>query len=412
MSYTQEQVTVIRMKKTYEWSANRLGITVDEFKKLRCNYWKNVNNSKSHSNNDMVTIELKDKVTSTNINEAKGTGIIEGILLTEPLSGEEIEIKFKIVTTKWRLLQYWNKERPSGGYFVSANISKISKEQSESNNYQDKFIQFLQSYQPQSHTNIYLPELNKDNVALILPRQDSHMNKYDRFGNNNIVTKLSNICDKTINILHKVKTLNNIEDIVYIVGSDQFNSEWTGLTTKGTIQQNILTYEEAFEQICEHEVATIELLRSNCVTLYINYVCGNHDHYVGWHLIKWLESYFRNSNVVFNTLTDCRKYHKFGNTAIMFNHGDVIKHEDLAKIFPMEYKENWSSCDNYIGFSGDKHFTKTVDIGGILFYQIPQLSNAKSNWDDKQGYTVSKAEMTGFVISKTTGITDIIKERI
>lgn len=76
----------------------------------------------------------------------------------------------------------------------------------------------------------------------------------------------------------------------------------------------------------------------------------------------------------------------------------------------MEFKEEWSNCDYYYSFVGDKHHEMSKDIHGIKFYQIPQLSNAKSYWDDKQGHTSSKAEMTAFVITSTQGLTDIYKE--
>ena len=47
---------------------------------------------------------------------------------------------------------------------------------------------------------------------------------------------------------------NNLENITYIIGSDEFNSEFTGMTTKGTPQTNTHTYQQSFEYICNHEV--------------------------------------------------------------------------------------------------------------------------------------------------------------
>ncbi len=96
----------------------------------------------------------------------------------------------------------------------------------------------------------------------------------------------------------------------------------------------------------------------------------------------------------------------------MFNHGDAIKPEKLASIFPMEFKNKWSLCDNFYIFTGDKHHELSKDFMGIKFYQLPALSRAKSSWDDKQGHTCSKAELTAFVIDQSDGMTDIIKQRI
>jgi type IV secretory pathway TrbF-like protein len=49
-------------------------------------------------------------------------------------------------------------------------------------------------------------------------------------------------------------------------------------------------------------------------------------------------------------------------------------------------------------------------FNGIKFYQIPAFSNAKSLWDDKVGHTMSKAEVTGFLIDDCDGMTNIFKQ--
>jgi hypothetical protein len=50
------------------------------------------------------------------------------------------------------------------------------------------------------------------------------------------------------------------------------------------------------------------------------------------------------------------------------------------------------------------------DFGGIKFYQIPAFSNAKSGWDDKNGYTGARGEVTGFLIDHLYGMTNIYKQ--
>jgi hypothetical protein len=70
---------------------------------------------------------------------------------------------------------------------------------------------------------------------------------------------------KTEIILQQAKLSSNLETIKYIVGSDEFNSEFTGTTTKGTPQTNILTYHDSFLKICNHEASMIQLLLENSV---------------------------------------------------------------------------------------------------------------------------------------------------
>ena len=123
--------------------------------------------------------------------------------------------------------------------------------------------------------------------------------------------------------------------------------------------------------------------------------------------------YYRDQkNILIDTLPVNSKYIKFSNSAIMFNHGDGMKPEKLAQVFPIEFKKEWSSCNNHYIFTGDKHHELSRDIGGIRFYQIPALSKAVSAWDSKNGYNITKAEMTAFLITENVGLTDIYKEQI
>lgn len=141
------------------------------------------------------------------------------------------------------------------------------------------------------------------------------------------------------------------------------------------------------------------------------YVSGNHDEFVGWHMVNWLQTYFRKEERAdFNISPKYRKYVGYGNSALMFNHGDAIKPAKLAGIFPMEFKENWSNYNNFYIFTGDKHHEVSHDFNGIKFYQIPAFSNSKSLWDDKNGHVMSKGEVTAFLIDENDGMTNIFKQ--
>jgi hypothetical protein len=94
----------------------------------------------------------------------------------------------------------------------------------------------------------------------------------------------------------------------------------------------------------------------------------------------------------------------------MFNHGDAIKPAKLASIFPIEYREEWSDHTNFYIFTGDKHHEVSLDFNGIKFYQIPAFSNAKSLWDEKNGYTCARGEVTAFLIDLNDGMTNIFKQ--
>jgi len=321
---------------------------------------------------------------------------------------QELIEKGKIDISVWNIDKYvqnfWGNIKDPH-WQVKAYLSKKTKQE----HFQKNFIEFLSNYKEKA-AKVEVVESEGPSAMLVINKQDEHLNKFDILGNNDIKERFMKSMQKTKVILSQAAISNTLDKVVYIIGSDQFNSEWTNLTTKGTPQQNIMGYHEAFTKICNYEVQMIQLLRSYCPNVSVIYVPGNHDEYVGWHLVNWLKCFFNGLGVEFDDTSSYRKYITFGKSAVMFNHGDAIKPAKLASIFPVEYKQNWSSCSNYYIFTGDKHHEVSIDFNGIMFYQLTALSTAKSLWDDKQGHVGSRNEITGFVIDAEKGITSILKQ--
>jgi hypothetical protein len=401
---------LLSWKKSKKFYAEKLGITeveIDELlKELR---------SAEKANEDAeignYVADLEDKVVRFLEDVSKGTGEILINTKEEIKSLDELIEKCKIDTSKWEITKYvqnyWgNGETPH--WQVKAWLGKKAAEQL----FQDSFVEFLEGYVPAS-VQVAAPthEDHKEQAVLIINKQDSHLNKYDIDGNNNIEERLNGIKQKVQMIVSQAWISNNLDHIIYVIGSDEFNSEYSGATTKGTPQTNTHTYHDSFKFICQHEIEMITLLLTYSANVNIVYVAGNHDEFVGWHMVTWLESYFRNEpRVVFDSSPKYRKYLTFGNSAMMFNHGDTIKPAKLAALFPMEFKDGWSFHSNYYIFTGDKHHEVSHDFNGIKFYQIPAFSTAKGLWDDKMGHVMSKAEVTGFLIEEHTGMTNIFKQ--
>lgn len=357
--------------------------------------------------------ELEDHVVSFYEDVLKGTGEVSFKSLEEIKTIDDLIQKCKIDTEKWEITKYiqnyWgNVKQPY--YQVKAWLSKKKDAQL----FQDAFLSFLETYTPSS-SEIPAPEykVSSRKSCLIINKQDAHFDKFDVGGNNDIDQRFYDYLKKLENIIYQAALSSNITDIKYIIGSDEFNSEFTNTTTKGTPQDNILTYHESFQRVCDHEITVINMLLENGDDVEVVFVAGNHDEYVGWHLATWLKTYYRNeSRVHFDISPRYRKYINYGLSAMMFNHGDAIKPAKLASIFPMEYKERWSESNHFYVFTGDKHHEMSLDFNGIKFYQLPAFSTAKSGWDDKNGYTVSKGEINGFLIDYYDGMTNIFKQYI
>ena len=395
-------------KKSKKFYAEKLGIGEEEVESLLKEIRESNRNEAEAS--DYIGL-LEDAVVKYEEDLAKGVGEIIFNSAEEIRSLDELIVKSKIDTEKWEITKYvqnyWgNSKTPH--WQVKAWMAKKSTEQL----FQDSFVEFLKEYQPKC-SEVKFREQNPDKplACLIINKQDSHLNKFDIDGNNDINKRFSNILNKVETIVNQASLSNYMESVIYIIGSDEFNSEFTGTTTKGTPQQNILTYHDSFEKICNHEIEMITMLLENVDDVQVVYVAGNHDEFVGWHMITWLAAYFKNvSRVTFDCSPKYRKYVSFGDTAMMFNHGDAMKPAKLAGIFPIEYKQDWSNHNNFYIFTGDKHHEISIDFGGIKFYQIPAFSNAKSSWDEKNGYTGVRAEVTGFLIDFEQGMTNIFKQ--
>lgn len=350
-----------------------------------------------------VTATSSNKVVKMeeDIKTGKGEITIEGP--TEIKSLKDLETL--IDTDKWEVTKYVQSSW-SGKFQVKAWLEPKVTVVTEN------FTEFLKTYKPAApKAKLAKFSAVSGKVSIILPKQDAHYNKFDIMGDNSIEQRFEDNIQAIARILARVTSVNEIEEAVYVVGSDEVNSEWMNTTTKGTPQQNILTYHQGFTSICDHEVEVINMLLETSKSVKVVYVPGNHDEFVGWHIINWLETYYRNEpRIKFDTSILNTKYYSYGNSAVMLNHGDKIKPRDLASKFPRDYKEKWSETDFHYIFTGDKHTEFSADIHGIKYYRVPQLSNAKSGWDDKMGYTDGHAEMTAFVLTENRGMSDILKE--
>ena len=401
---------LLPQKRSVEFYAMKLGISEDEVIKLKKQIKKAINEEMVDEYIEGVDKYYSgfSKIESKSEHIEKGTTEIKFHHTAEVLGEEEIWQETKMDKTKWKFVQVYHKKFGKG-FLYTANFR--AKQEDSVEVFQENFKEFLKDFKPSAQIIKHCVFNEKPKISLILPKQDAHFNKLDIYGNNDIENRFSVNHFSILNMLKKAEATNFIKEVVYIIGSDQFNSEWTEATTKGTIQKNILSHQEAFKAICNHEVKVINTLISYSEKVKIVFIPGNHDQFVGWHLIDWLESYYRNEAFIsFNTSVENTKYYKYGNTAVMLNHGDAIKPKELAAKFPIGFKESWSSCDNFVILCGDKHFETSNDFNGIKFYQVPQLSSAKGSWDDKQGYIYGKAEAMAFVITEEKGISDIYKD--
>jgi hypothetical protein len=351
-----------------------------------------------------------DKYPFLNSKEDKNQGTKEFSFTADNIpTEEEIISHFNIDITKWTISQIYHKTSFGGKYAITVN--QRAKVGNQTINLDEAFIEAINQIKPLP----LLPKTivnNKEKACLLVPKQDVHWDKRDVDGNNDMEKRFETFTKSLLSQLEKIQLTNSLEKIIYIVGSDEFNSEWTGATTKGTIQSNIVSYQEGFKRISNYTIELIKLLRFYTPKVEVVLLNGNHDHNVSWHLAHLLEQVFsKNDSITIDSDLKNTKILEYSTNLILMNHGDEMKPKDLATKFPIIAKDKWSSFDNYFVITGDKHHEQAYDYNGVRTYQVPQLSTAKSSWDDKKGHLCSKAELVTFLFEQD-GLSNILRKVI
>ena len=104
----QQVLHSLKWKKTAEYAAEKIGITVQEYKKIKKQILSERKKQKKITSFFNKAADKAQLVESIDLD--KGEGKISGTFDYEPKSAEEIIQLLKIDTNKWRLSQYWNKQ--------------------------------------------------------------------------------------------------------------------------------------------------------------------------------------------------------------------------------------------------------------------------------------------------------------
>jgi hypothetical protein len=283
----------------------------------------------------------------------------------------------KIDTKKWKLSQYWNKEKGTK-WLVSALVSRIPQEEK----IQNTFLELLETYQvpqitPLDPAAFWQNTSSQEKVCGILSLQDLHFGKV---GNENMAEILNDSVKYLIDKAHRNYTM---EKIVFVIGPDTLNMDtFGGTTTKGTPVENsemaTEAYIKAFDGICE----AIGTTKQFCENLEVLFIPGNHDRLSSFHLLHAVSQAFKGwDGITFNVNYAERKVLQYGSNMLCFEHGDVTA-KNNPLVYAVEFPNEWGTSKYRMLYTGHYHGRKTTQFvteneqNGFVTRIIPALTSS------------------------------------
>lgn len=361
----QQVLHSLKWKKTAEYAAEKIGITVQEYKKIKKQILSERKKQKKITSFFNKAADKAQLVESIDLD--KGEGKISGTFDYEPKSAEEIIQLLKIDTNKWRLSQYWNKQM-GDHWRVSALVTQIKNPE------ENLFKNLLENWKPKKHKIPRLERVKSDNpVCAVMSLQDIHFGKE---GNDTIDKDFE---DTIKNLMGRAAPVNNIERMYFVVGGDLINMDtFEGTTTSGTALDNCMTATDAYIQAFDAMHWAINYLKAFCNELVVVYVPGNHDRLSSFHLVHALSMSIDSEDITWDITYEERKVHVWYNNFNAFEHGDK-RSKNNPLIYASEYPKEWGATTNRTLFKGHIHTDRKVEYmtsnetAGFIEKTLPSL---------------------------------------
>ena len=374
MSIEKQVIHTLKWKKSNEYCANKLGISLEKYQSIKRNLLSGVPLDKEK------VIEFKE-------NLENGTAQIKGISFTEPKSPEEIIKILRIDPKKWKLSTYWNKE-VGNKWIVSALVTQIKQENKDF--LADTIKAFTPKYQP-----VTTPHINQKFVRPcvgILSTQDLHFGKE---GNNDIVKDFK---EAITSLILRSYASHNMDKIIYVIGGDLLNMDtFSGTTTSGTPLDNDKRAQDAYVEAFDALYWSINYIKQFCDNLHVIYIPGNHDRLSSYHMAHALSKCFNpKDNYTFDVNYSERRVVVYGNNFFGFEHGDVNK-KNTPLVYATEFSWEWGHTIYRTCYTGHFHSKKTVEFvtenehNGFAIKHLPSLSNT-DYWHYHNKFTGAKKQ--------------------
>lgn len=203
--------------------------------------------------------------------------------------------------------------------------------------------------------------------------------------------------------IEQIKT-QGINKVIFSITGDGINSDTvTHTTAHGTPQNDAISYQQMFQNYLRIVVdLTNRIVNEANVPVNLVHTVGNHDELTGSHLISALKLYFDNNpNVEIFNEENFRKYRGFGNSLIMFSHGQ----QEGQRIRKAPYNDALPYCH------GKKYMyaitEHTHQYAMIPDGRITQFTGATvappGTWTNQSAYTGGRRGGSLYIFDKEKG---------
>jgi hypothetical protein len=343
----------LKWKKSAVFCANKIGISLSEYKKK------------------LIKIKSEESILKITKNESDNLNLTVDTN-KNPKSPLEIIQLLNINTNEWKLSNYWSKELENGKWRISAHVVKIK------HNEADNFEYLIKNWKPKkfiiSDINTENLKHNKKEVCGVMSLQDIHFGKE---GNETVDLDFEN----SVKVLIEKGIANHyIETLYFVVGGDLINMDtFNGTTTSGTPVDNSIPAYEAYIKAFDSMVWAINYIKHYCKNLVIVYIPGNHDRLSSFHLVHALSKAIKSDSIIWDIKYAERKVHVWGKNFNAFEHGDVNS-KNTPLIYATEFHKEWGQTKNRTLFTGHYHTTKKTEYitnnetVGFIHKILPSLS--------------------------------------
>jgi hypothetical protein len=391
MSLTEKLRAMLHYKKSAEFYAKKLGVSVAEIKQILQGNRRGVEYT--------TKIDVKEDAVNSEIT-----------LDFEPKSVEELYELHKIDKEKYKIVNYWSKLKSSGRF--TSSVFAVSKKNVQYT--AEDFANFLKDYKPPVIKIIKTKEqgINKELVDAEISIADFHLGKKTKEIES--VKERKEFYLKIVRqLVLKASKIFNINKLVFVISNDFFHTDTFHNTTTNGTPQDVLTdfaneYEEGFDLL----VQALSFVESYAKKVEVVLVQGNHDRTKSFYLAHALEIFFsRNKKIEFQRHSSVTKHVILGNTFIGYHHGNC-KIEQLPLLFATgDAAVEFGKAKYREIHTGDKHHYMAKEIKGVRMQQMPSLSGT-DRWHEDHNYVNNIRSALMLIYHPVAGKVAEFEERI